>query len=796
MRAKIIRKPIIKIMKISPESWKRLGKFTSLLIIILVLIQVFSLHNGMNTIIAEQNQAEQAQSDQSKAGQEQPEQSRIPQDQTEEGQIEQDQADKNQTEQDRNGQLNTRKTDDYRIIAQNSKFELYFNEKYSSLAVKNRISGYIWYSSALHEQFDTTKLNKKLLEEIQSLFIINYTNIKTGDGSVISTSLVSSNPDMAFEGINNGIKGTYYFKDIGIGFDVEITLDDSGLKIKIPGDSIIEETDMKLVKIKMMPYFGASTDEQEGYFFYPDGSGAIMEFTDLTHFGENEKLFSVYGTDISSVFSRNTVYEHVMLPVYGVKKGNDAFLAIIEEGDEISNISVRPSNNILRLNSISCEFVYRNSFNDARVKSRLIKQYDRDIYKSDCTVKYMFLDGENADYSGMANCYREYLISNNKISKQIKKDDRIPLGLDIFMGITERGMLFNNFICTTNFMEAQDMLQELLNLGVTSIQTRLKGWTKKGYNGEPVHFPPNNKLGGKSGLKRLAEFARNNNIGLFLEVSPIFARSLNGGFSKRNDVVYLGNGTILTDADQEYFVLSPGVVFNKFNKSILPEAQKYFIAGISFNDLGRYLYYDYNKDNFTVKKQTRDYWIEIISKSKKELGGAMVSGGNLYVLNEVQRLAEIPMECSGNYFTTKSVPFYQMVVHGLIPYTSDVAGNLSPNLEREKLEWIEKGYMPYFELTYESADLLKYTQYNTLFTSTYTDWIQKARDIYIEFNENLGDIWSEYIVKHEELEEDIIMVSYSNGTRVIINYSDKDVKFADITVGAMDYLVIREGDAK
>ena len=72
-----------------------------------------------------------------------------------------------------------------------------------------------------------------------------------------------------------------------------------------------------------------------------------------------------------------------------------------------------------------------------------------------------------------------------------------------------------------------------------------------------------------------------------------------------------------------------------------------------------------------------------------------------------------------------------------------------------------------------------------------SDWIDKAVDVYKELNREIGDIWSEYIVKHEELYDNVIRVSYSNGTQIIINYNDKDIKVDGLTVKGLDYLVIK-----
>lgn len=689
----------------------------------------------------------------------------------------------------------------YNEIAQSSELILYFNKKDSSLAIKSKTNGFIWTSSVSDNEVDVGKLNNKIKGDISSLFILNYTPIGTSGSSVISSSLINSNTETSFENMQNGIRVNYYFTDIGIGFAVEITLENSMLKIKVPADSIIEEGNMKLVSIEMMPYFGASNNEQDGYIFYPDGSGAVMEFTDLNHHGENKKSWHIYGTDISDLFSLNQkdlkrsniddYYESLMMPVFGIKRGNNAFLAIVEEGDAVSKINLRPSNNILNLNSISCEFIYRNSFNDPRVKSRSIKQFDKDIISVDHSIKYVFLEGENADYSGMANSYRTYLLETGKIEKRIDKNDKIPLALDLFMGIKEKGMLLDKYIAMTTFEEAQSIMEYLLNAGVEQIQTQLKGWTKKGYYTEPIYFPPNRRLGGKRGLSNLSNFAKANNIKLCIAVNPIFATASNGGFSKRNDVIYLGNQTILTDADEELFCLTPSVVYEKYCNHISPSAISCSVFGISMEGIGHYLYYDYNKGNYSNKEQTKNTWTEILQQATKEFDYVMVNGGNAYVLGSVDRLAGIPTEDSGYYFTTKSIPFYQMVVHGLLPYSSDIAGNLSSSFQKEKLKWIEKGYMPYFELTYRTADLIKYTEYKKLFTSSYSDWIDKAVDVYKELNREIGDIWSEYIVKHEELYDNVIRVSYSNGTQIIINYNDKDIKVDGLTVKGLDYLVIK-----
>ena len=127
-------------------------------------------------------------------------------------------------------------------------------------------------------------------------------------------------------------------------------------------------------------------------------------------------------------------------------------------------------------------------------------------------------------------------------------------------------------------------------------------------------------------------------------------------------------------------------------------------------------------------------------------------------------------------------------MHGLTEYTGQAA-NLSSDLEKEKLKWVEFGYIPYFELTYSGSEDLMYTDYAELFSSEYKSWIDEASEIYKEFNENLKDVWTALITSHEEVKTDVFKVTYDNGKVVYVNYNNEDVVVDGVTVNAMDYVV-------
>ena len=177
-------------------------------------------------------------------------------------------------------------------------------------------------------------------------------------------------------------------------------------------------------------------------------------------------------------------------------------------------------------------------------------------------------------------------------------------------------------------------------------------------------------------------------------------------------------------------------------------------------------------------------------------GFAAVYGGNTYILENADRLFDIPFEDSGQIFTDECIPFYQMTVHGSIPYSSG-PGNLFYDETVQKLKWVEYGYIPYYQLTYRESNILKNTRYKQLFSSCYKDWLDTAISTYKEFNSRLGDVWSEYIIEHEKIKDGLFRVKYQNSVTVYVNYNEKTEMVDGYHVNALDYLVVDgEGNRK
>ena len=182
-------------------------------------------------------------------------------------------------------------------------------------------------------------------------------------------------------------------------------------------------------------------------------------------------------------------------------------------------------------------------------------------------------------------------------------------------------------------------------------------------------------------------------------------------------------------------------------------------------------------------------WKQFLEDSRQTLGFSAVRGSNAYLYPYSDALYQVPVHSSGHFILDESVPFLQIVIHGLLPYTS-IPGNFFHDPVREKLTWIEYGCSPYFVLSYADSNLLKYTEFNHLFSSKHSDWMDTIVDTYLEMKTALKDSWNQQIMRHRILDEELRYVEYANDTAIIINYGDREKEYQGISIPPLDYRVL------
>jgi hypothetical protein len=256
---------------------------------------------------------------------------------------------------------------------------------------------------------------------------------------------------------------------------LEYRLIDDRLEVTIPTKEIIETGSGKICGISLLSFFGAGGTDEEGYILVPNGSGSLIYFNN----GKKTERYNQYIYGIDETVRSFTVVEETVkarMPVFGIKKEKSAVFCEITGGDTLANINANVSGNLNSYNYVYPYFTLRGSekvsmFGVEGINAD-VPVLEKSIYKLDLKINYYFLDQENANYSGMANYYRNKLIDDGILS--IKKDaGSIPFYLDVLGGVKRResflGVPYMGVYPMTRFNEAQLIVNEFQKNNIREI---------------------------------------------------------------------------------------------------------------------------------------------------------------------------------------------------------------------------------------------------------------------------------------------------------------------------------------
>lgn len=131
-------------------------------------------------------------------------------------------------------------------------------------------------------------------------------------------------PDYNYEEQEFDVKLTGYVGQDGataiFKLALEYYLNETGLEVRLPANGIrYDEEAYQLTNVKMLQYLGASSNDNTGYTFIPDGSGTIIRNEDINASGKSYTVTGqVYGPDYSyHSLTYNGKSEIMRIPVFG-----------------------------------------------------------------------------------------------------------------------------------------------------------------------------------------------------------------------------------------------------------------------------------------------------------------------------------------------------------------------------------------------------------------------------------------------------------------------------------------------
>ncbi len=701
-------------------------------------------------------------------------------------------------------------------IAQNGNLALYADMTYGYFYLENVATGKKWYSVPTDSDIDPYTAGKNYTN-LRSQVVVEYINRPDVAWSA-STLFVNSYSDsvgtegFGVEKINNGICVTYDFPALELSFDVEYTLNNGFFDATLKLDSIKEKEDgFCLISVNVLPSFGAGNWEAEGYLFVPDGSGALVTFNNgiLTHTSYKSMVYGEETTTVQEM--KKTLTETIRVPVFGTVTENNALMGVITKGDAVSYITALNGHEKCGYNAVSSIFQYRflqkqrNMFNKKDVNMLAEPDLGIDAYN----IRYYLLDGDKADYVGMAAAYRDYLVKEKGFAKKTI-DPQFHVRM---LGFYEEAASFLGVIPytkkvqLTSYEEAAQIAKDLTDAGIASLSMQYLGWTNNGVTNKklPQSAAPSGVLGGKKAFASLTDYCKQQQVSLYPEVDLLTFQKNGNGIRKNKDAARTVFGKVVLRQDyilSNYVpklgtditaILSP-TKLDKVATNYLNSLKKQGITSVNLGNLGDYCYANY----YLKDQQSRSLFPQVAETVLKKYTDAgitvAVSGGNAFTLPYVSLVTDVPVCSSGYDMFDKDVPFYQAVLHGYVPYTTKpIAQTADPMVTY--LAAVEYGSELMYYGMHEDASELFDGEYTRFYGSTWTLWKDKAvaqNKAYQPLQQKVAGL---EIVEHGELAENVYYTTYADGTVVAVNYNKTDVTLENgKTVGALNFTEWRENN--
>lgn len=693
--------------------------------------------------------------------------------------------------------------------AATSSLELYVNEETGEFAVKNLADGHYIWSNPYDAEADEISKSDVKIAELKSSMLVN--SVKVTDTDTPSSALRSARykskgeGDTTIEKTDNGFKAVVTFEDQGITIPYYVSLTDDHFDISVAVDEIheveidspenIEDATRSVVDIGLFPNLGAAYLDETGCFVIPDGSGAIINFNNGKQ-ASSEYSQKIYGKDLSisqDMAPKKT--EQAYLPILGIVRENDALLEVVTEGAAYATAKAAVSKQrATGYNSTYFEFSIRSNdqYYMGAVNASALKSYEQSkIPEKRVSVRYYPIAKEGASYIDVAKRYQQYLLDEDLMRK--KDGSASPLYVDLYGGTVKEqsvlGIPVKQQTPATTYEQAKEILEKLAELGVDDIVLTYNDFNKAGITDKissGVDYA--NKLGGKSGFKALKDYCAAVGITLAPSVDLMeFERSGNG-YSKTGASVIGVTKAYATQGEYElaygtpndlrpsWFILTPAY-FEKAYGQVVSSFSAEGLNAASFGKGTSMVYSDFSQsaNKRTSRQQAVEYLKNCYEKVSKSRLTFVASACNDYALKYADCIRGIPMYSSGFDITDQDVPFYEIIVHGYIPYTTK-AENASSDADKLMLLSMATATPMHYEFMYENPNKFTDSKYETLFYTYYEGWLDQAAEEYRIFKENLAEEATSPITDFKYLSENVVECSFENGTTITADLENYTLK--------------------
>lgn len=691
--------------------------------------------------------------------------------------------------------------EDYVLVAESDTYKMYYYEPCFSIKLENKQTGAV-LESTLSDEKDDGLNNKSWTGYMKSGIVMTAI---IGTTNTYQVDMLTCKNTITTYYTENGIFAEISFPKYQFSLGIEVSLIDDELVVRIPDYTIKENKEGTYIStVSIFPFLGYTyLGEENGYMLVPDGNGALIYLEDKE--GRYSTGFSrlIYGIDegmtsnsktsqLWDTFDMVTDANNVMAPIFGMAHTDDelAYLAIVESGDERCSIECQPNGVMVNYNRCFAKFLLRDVFIQPlnNSNSGTVKTVETDRMHSDLQVRYCLLSGEDADYSGMANTYREYLLDNELINV-------VGSGYNTrvdFLGVEQEEFLMGTTDVTmTTVADIEEIYTQLQEAGVDSLISVYKGWQNGGLYDYPISkYKADGSIGSTGALTDLIAKQEEKGYGLYLYNDGLLVNDATNA-TTFNVMKMINKRTYKLETNGDVYDLFYYLLPSKAHSGLSNFVTDYTAEGVNnlaLAGISDTLFSYSSKGSFYSRTDTQASFVKTI-EAVNDRCDLLLETPNAYLWKYTDAFLDMPLGSSDYLYVDQDIPFLSMVMKGIVPMYSKYV-NFEANKTKNFLQMVEAGVYPSFYVAKENSSMLIYTNSCDLYSlefSSYSDTIIKYDQEMRELAQLTGDA---NIIRHEVADDGLVTVTYSNGVVIYINYTDKDWNVAEgLTVEKLSYKV-------
>lgn len=695
--------------------------------------------------------------------------------------------------------------------ASNDRFILAYDEATTYVSLTDKTTGQVWYTNPPIALSEDPYVQGMAKTDIRSVIHLTYTNssLKVKEANTYSGSVMKGSYTITVSG--NSLRIDYDFEEIKIVIPVQYTLTDDGMIAEILFSEIKEESTNTVNNMDFLMYFGTAGENDEGYLVVPDGSGAIIDFNNQKNVDSLMYSKDIYGTDHAKT-TDSALYtsreETVSLPIYGMVKNGYGFLAEITSGAETASLEAATSGNRLvgAYNIIYTNATYRVNY-EIPLMGQISSETSNAMYNAQdavsCetySVQFHFSDSKDTTYMTLAGDYREILTERGWLAQDTITD---KFYTDLYGGVSKKksflGILYNARETLTSFEDAEDILEDLMEGGVTDINAQYLDFTNDYFkNDMEIGLAPSGSLGGKKGLSELLSFVQENSLSIAAAADFITLPSSSYGYSSFKDVAdainispievfpFSLNGNTFDTTKRPYYLVEPTKYADAVNR-LMESVAKYNYTALYFDDDAVQLYSDLAPEGYqserTVGAQCEQF--ARLAESGTEL---TLSNPNAYLFQYADYMVNIPVCSSKELLFDEDIPFLQAVLRGVKNFGGE-SMNITDGSDEAFLRHLEYGTNIKYALIEADSEALLNTDHTFLYSATYDTFDEQIKERYGIIKEFSAAVKEATMTDHSR-EDGVSITTYSNGIKVYVNYNNEAVTIDGVTVDAMGYAFV------